>query len=136
MDRYNILYWGMISYTPDIDGSYFEYLFRRHMTTRMALDYLIAYVIWESNRLGQPIWFNKLEKLMGCKASRSTISKNIDKLFDYGIISGEWGKNSKGNWVRTFHISDEASALMEKIATEHRDNPDFVDVRSLMEPAS
>lgn len=106
------------------------------MTTEMALDYLIACAIWESNKLGQPIWFNKLEKLMEHKASRSTISKNIDKLFDYGIISGEWSKNGEGNWVRTFHISGEASALMEKIATDHRDDPDFVDVRSQMEPAS
>lgn len=106
------------------------------MTTGMALDYLIACAIWESNKLGQPIWFNKLEKLIGCKASRSTISKNIDKLFDYGIISGEWSKNSEGNWVRTFHISGEASSLIAKIATEHGDDPDFVDVRSRMEPAS
>ena len=103
------------------------------MATRMALDYLIACTIWESNRLGQPIWFNRLERLLEGKASRSTISKNIDKLFDYGIISGDWSRNSEGNWVRTFHISGEASALMDKIATEHRDDSDFTDVCSRME---
>lgn len=103
------------------------------MKAGMALDYLIACTIWESDKAEQPVWFNKLERLLEGKASRSTISKNIDKLFDYGIISGEWGRNSDGNWVRTFHISGEASALVEKIARDHRDDPDFTDVRTRME---
>lgn len=102
------------------------------MAKQMSLDFLIACVIRESEIRGEPIWFNKLEKILEGKASRSTISKNIDKLFDYGIISGEWDKNSEGNWIRNFHISGEASALVTKISDEYRDDSDLKEVLARM----
>ena len=93
--------------------------------TEMSLDFLIACVIRESDRNGQQIWFNRLEKLLEGAASRSTISKTVDKLFDYGIISGEWDKNGDGNWARMFHVSGEASTLVDKISEKYRDDPDL-----------
>ena len=89
----------------------------------MSLDFLIACVIRESEKRNEPIWFNKLEKVLEGTASRSTISRNIDKLFDYGIINGEWCRNSEGNWARVFHISGEASTLVAKITEQYKDNP-------------
>lgn len=100
------------------------------MKPGMALDYLIACTIWESDRVGKPVWLNRLERLLEGKASRSTISKNLSKLFDYGVIDDEWSRNGEGSWVRTFHITAEASALVEKIFRDHGDDPDLMDVRT------
>ena len=88
----------------------------------MSLDFLIACVIRESESRDEPIWFNRLEKVLEGIASRATISKNVDKLFDYGIIGGEWCRNSEGNWARVFRISGEASTLVAKIAEQYRDD--------------
>lgn len=103
------------------------------MKPGMALDYHIACTILESDRIGQPVWLNRLERLLEGKASRSTISKNITKLFDYGIIDDEWSRNSEGSWVRTFHITAEASALVEKIVRDHGNDSDLADVRTRIE---
>ena len=93
--------------------------------TGMSLDFLIACVIRESESKNEPIWFNRLEKVLDGIASRATISKNIDKLFDYGIISGEWCRNAEGNWARVFRISGEASTLVAKVAEQYKDNPEL-----------
>lgn len=52
------------------------------------------------------------------RMSRAAISRNIDKLFDYGIINGTWEKNSDGSWIRSFTIAGEAALLVEKIRRE------------------
>ena len=95
------------------------------MSTSMSLDFLIACIIRESEMRYGPIWFNRLERVLEGKASRSTISRYVNKLFDYGIVHGEWGRNTEGEWVRTLIISDEASTLVEKISNQYRDDPDF-----------
>ena len=106
------------------------------MGTSMSLDFLIACIIRESERRDEPIWFNRLERILEGKASRSTISRYIDKLFDYGIIYGEWGRNADGDWVRTFHISGEASTLVERISKQYQDDPDFREACTLMDASS
>lgn len=94
----------------------------------MPLDYLIASVIRQAESEGKKVWFNRLEELLQGISTRSTISKKIDELFDYGIISGSWEKNDDGAWVRTFHISGEAQGLIDKILAEHTDNAALITV--------
>ena len=86
--------------------------------TRISDDFLISSIIKLYNDAGKPIWFNKLEKLLEGRMSRATISRNIDKLFDYGIINGTWEKNSDGSWIRAFTIAGEATLLVDKICKE------------------
>ena len=95
------------------------------MGSETSLDFLIACVIMESENQKKPIWFKKLEKILDGRASRATISKNVDKLFDYGIINGEWILH-EGKWIRTFHISGEASSLVGKIYKEHSSTEDVI----------
>ena len=88
-----------------------------------SADYLIACVIAESERMDESIWFNRLESVLGPMLSRETISKNLDKLFDYGIVNGIW-TDVDGIWVRTLHISDQATTLVSKITEQNADNLD------------
>ena len=96
------------------------------MSDETSLDFLIACIIRESEKKDNPIWFNKLENVLKGRASRATISKNLDKLFDYGIVNGAWDTNNNGDWVRTLHISGEATELMNKISEEHKNDEDVI----------
>ena len=96
------------------------------MSDETSLDFLIACVIRESNNMNDPIWFNRLENILKGRASRATISKNLDKLFDYGIVNGNWATNKNGDWVRTLYISGEATELMNKISEEHKNDKDVI----------
>ena len=81
----------------------------------ISKDFLTAAVIRIYNdKKKEPVWFNKLAEVLDGNVSRSTLSKYIDKLFDYGIITGDWAKNQEDNWVRVFRISGEAEMLMDK----------------------
>lgn len=85
---------------------------------RISDNFLISSIIKIYNDAGKPIWSGKLEKLLEGRMSGDTISYNIDKLSDYGIIDGTWEKNSDGSWIRSFTIADEATLLVEKICRE------------------
>ena len=62
----------------------------------------------------EKIWFSKLVDILKGEISRSTISKNLDKLFDLGIIDGKWEKVDN-KWTRTFKISGEAKNFINHI---------------------
>ena len=79
-------------------------------------DFLVACVIRLFNEHGTLIWFNKLYGVLDCViSSRSTLSRNLDKLSDLGIITGDWSKSDNSNWIRNFKISDEAERLIDKV---------------------
>lgn len=79
-------------------------------------DFLIACVIRLFNRHENMIWFNRLcDILESTISSRNTLSRNLDKLSDLGIITGDWTKSDSGNWIRSFKISDEAERLIDRI---------------------
>ena len=86
---------------------------------KLPSDFEIAVRIYEYNSRNEGVWFTKLVEDLEGRISRATISKNLDQLFDLGIISGEW-ENLNGKWVRTFRISGEASGLISSIAKSHR----------------
>ena len=86
---------------------------------QLSNDFKVAVRILDYNKKGEPVWFAKLVEDMKEEVSKVTISKNIDKLFDLGIINGDWEKLSNGKWVRTFQIAGEASSLIESIAEKY-----------------
>lgn len=85
---------------------------------KLPSDFEIAIRIYNYNRAGESVWLKKLVDDLDKKISRVTISKNLDQMFDLGIISGEWEKID-GKWVRTFKISGEATSLISAIADRH-----------------
>ena len=60
------------------------------------------------------IWFSKLVTMLNGQVSRNTISRCLDRLFDIGIIDGEWKKVDR-RWTRTFKIAGEATAFIKNI---------------------
>ncbi|MDR3075289.1 MAG: hypothetical protein LBU30_04545 [Candidatus Methanoplasma sp.] len=89
---------------------------------KISNDFRIASEIRLYNMKDEPIWFNKLADIFGDsgndKMARSTMSKNIDKLFDFGIITGDWEK-IEGSWVRVFKVSGEAESLIDGIIEKY-----------------
>jgi len=97
-------------------------------------DFLVASIIKKYNDSGEYIWFNKLEDLLKNRMARGTVSKNIDKLFDFCLISGEWKKNEEGSWVRVFKVAGEAEKLIDKIIGERAVKDEcFRDISSRLE---
>ena len=78
----------------------------------LSTDLKVCYYIYKFNDIeGKKIWFSKLVETFN-DASRSTISKSIDKLFDLGMIDGKWEK-AEGKWTRVFKISGEAKDFVK-----------------------
>jgi DNA-binding PadR family transcriptional regulator len=75
-------------------------------------EFLICIRIYEFNQEGEDIWFSKLVKSMNGSPSQSTISKCIDRLFDRGMINGEW-KKVGSRWTRTFMITGEFKGFVK-----------------------
>jgi len=85
----------------------------------LSNDFLICIKIFESNKNNEKIWFSKLVEEMQGKLSVSTVSKSLDRLFDRGMIDGDWEKVD-GHWTRTLKITGEFSGFVEGLynATE------------------
>jgi hypothetical protein len=66
------------------------------------------------NEKDEEIWFSKLVALLDGNPSRVTISKCLDKLFDLGIIDGQW-KKINNRWTRTFKIAGESTTFIKNI---------------------
>ncbi len=80
----------------------------------LSNDLKICYVIREYREKKEGIYFTKLVEELKDYMSRSTVSKTLNKLFDLGIIDGNWEKvNDK--WTRTFKIAGEAEYIIDKI---------------------
>lgn len=91
-------------------------------------DFLVACVIRLFNKHETMIWFNKLSDVLGpVISSRSTLSRNIDKLFDLGIITGDWTKSDNGNWIRSFRTSGEAERLIDRVIDTYNVTVNFDD---------
>lgn len=74
----------------------------------LSPDLKVSCKIYEySNVKEGEIWFSKLVKVLDGDVSKVTISKSLDRLYDLGIIDGEWKKVEK-RWIRTFKIAGEA----------------------------
>lgn len=78
----------------------------------LSNDFLVCTKIYEFNKNNEDIWFSKLVKSMNGSPSQSTISKSIDKLFDRGMIDGDW-KKVEGRWTRTFKITSEFEGFVK-----------------------
>lgn len=85
----------------------------------LSKDLRICVAIYEHNLKNEPVWFSRLVTELEADVSRSTISKSIDKLFDLGIIDGNWEKVD-GKWTRVFKIAGEAEDLVKKLYEETR----------------
>jgi len=78
----------------------------------LSNDFLVCIKIHEFNQKKEDIWFSKLVKSMNGTPSQSTISKSLDRLFDRGMIDGDW-KKVDGRWTRTFMISGEFKGFVQ-----------------------
>jgi DNA-binding transcriptional ArsR family regulator len=65
----------------------------------------------------EPMFFNRLVEILEKKhlASRATVSKSLDMLFDQGIVRADWMKRGDGKYVRALTIAGEAQKFVEAI---------------------
>ncbi len=68
-------------------------------------DLQVCLRIYEFNRRNEKIWFKKLVEEMDGVPTGPVISRSLDKLFDRGMIDGEW-ENVDGCWTRTLKVTD------------------------------
>ena len=80
----------------------------------LSADLKVCYFIYGAEQKNEKIWFSKLVKLLDKDVSRGTISKSIDKLFDLGMIDGQWEKVD-GKWTRTFTVTGETKSFIRNI---------------------
>lgn len=86
-------------------------------------DFQVCLKIYEFNQKGEKIWFSKLVKEMKGKPTQSTISKSLDKLFDRGMIDGDWEKVD-GSWTRTLKITGEFTGFVKGLYNVAKDLED------------
>lgn len=66
-----------------------------------------------------PVYFNMLvERLKGKGASRATISKALDILFDQGVVTAEWTTTPEGTHVRGLKIAGEAQSFVDEVVRQ------------------
>lgn len=75
-------------------------------------DLQVCLKIYEYNLREEEIWFNKLVKEMDGSPTQHTISRSLDKLFDRGMIDGEW-KKVDGCWTRTLNVTGEFTGFIK-----------------------
>jgi DNA-binding transcriptional ArsR family regulator len=92
------------------------------LPTRLELlstELLVAREIYASqlSKGAEPMFFNRLSETLTERglASRGTVSKALDMLFDQGIIKAEWKQRSDGKYVRALTIAGEAQKFVEAI---------------------
>ncbi len=86
-------------------------------------DLQVCLKIYEFNQKEEKIWFSKLVKEMHGTPTQSTISKSLDKLFDRGMIDGEW-ENVNGRWTRTLKVTGEFTGFIKGLYNVVRDLED------------
>jgi DNA-binding transcriptional ArsR family regulator len=94
----------------------------RAPTNRVELlskELLVAREIYAATRIEKsgPVYFNALVERLRRKrlASRATVSKALDMLFDQGIVRADWGTNQDGKHVRMLRIAGEAENFVRSI---------------------
>ncbi len=83
-------------------------------------DLLVCLEIYHFNQKNEKIWFSKLVEMMHRSLTQSTISKSLDKLFDRGMIDGNW-ENVDGYWTRTLKVTDEFTGFIKGLYNTTKD---------------
>jgi hypothetical protein len=85
----------------------------------LSKELVVARVIYaaEFENDPEPMFFNRLVSILESKhlASRATVSKSLDMLFDQGILKADWQKRPDGKYVRGLEIAGEAKKFIEAI---------------------
>lgn len=80
----------------------------------LSKDFQVCLKIYEFNHKGEDIWFSKLVREMEGMSAQSTISKSLDRLFDLGMIDGEW-TTVDGRWTRTLKVTGEFTGFVDSL---------------------
>lgn len=66
---------------------------------------------------GGPMYFNRLVEDLQARhlASRGTVSRALDMLFDQGIVRADWTRRPDGKYVRGLTIAGESQKFVEAI---------------------
>jgi DNA-binding transcriptional ArsR family regulator len=85
----------------------------------LSKELVVAREIYAATRIekGGPVYFNLLVDRLQAKklASRATVSKALDMLFDQGVVRADWATNRDGKHVRALRIAGEAENFVRSI---------------------
>lgn len=80
----------------------------------LSSDLKVCAVIYEYNLKDEKIWFSKLVEELKGDVSKGTITKVADRLFDLGVIDGNW-ERVNGKWTRVLSIAGEAESFIKNV---------------------
>lgn len=80
----------------------------------LSLELKICAKICELNKKKEKVWLGKLVRILRDDASKVTISKTVDRLFDLGIVDGKW-EEVDGKWTRVLTVAGEARGFVRSI---------------------
>jgi DNA-binding transcriptional ArsR family regulator len=88
----------------------------------LSLDLKICMKIYELERRKEKVWLGKLVRILSNDASKVTISKTVDRLFDLGIVDGKW-EEVEGKWTRVLTVAGEAEGFVRSVSTSVSGRP-------------
>jgi len=93
----------------------------KHNGKPISHDFEIALNILQWQDKEDRTYFGRLVEEFDGFISKLSVSKYIDRLFDYGIIDGDWEMKKDGKWYRVFFVDEDAYGLikgLEAVAEE------------------
>ena len=82
----------------------------------LSLDLKICMKIYDLERKKEKVWLGKLVRILSNDASKVTISKTVDRLFDLGIVDGKW-EEVEGKWTRVLTVAGEAEGFIKSVSS-------------------
>ena len=85
----------------------------------LSTELLVAREVYAAELSGELTYFNRLSETLMEKglASRSTVSKALEVLFEQGIVKAEWKRRDTGKFVRALTITEGAREFVASIHT-------------------
>lgn len=88
---------------------------RKKKSEILSNEFKVAAQIYECNEKGDNVWFTKLAELLKDHISQSTVMKSLRTLFDWGIVTAQYGETDKKRAGRLLFISGESKETIRQI---------------------
>jgi DNA-binding transcriptional ArsR family regulator len=85
----------------------------------LSKELLVAKVIFDSQEAHRLLSFDELVDRLSELASRPTVSRALDALFDKGVVQAEW-KELEGESVRLLEIAGEAKEFVRLVSQNYK----------------
>lgn len=92
------------------------------MKSPLSNELKVACEILAIESKGETVWYSKLQRNLAGELSGNTIRIAIDTLFDYNLITAEYGPTDSKRAGRLLHVAPEAKALIRELHDKYWKN--------------